>query len=98
LHIAGSRPLPGDYPMQIVTWDSDDRSPSTIADALAVELGAPIIIGAESYDPEDFELHLPDGSMQRVRVAQDDDDGIRNTPEMRRLIDRAQVSSRRLAS
>ncbi|HWK79696.1 MAG TPA: hypothetical protein VNP95_02965 [Thermomicrobiales bacterium] len=33
-----------------------------------------------------MELHLPDGTTHRVAVTQDDDDGIRNTPEMLALI------------
>lgn len=86
LDLASNSPLPGDYPIQIVTWDSDQHPQSAVASSLAVVLGAPVLIGAESYDPEDLELHLPDGTASRVRVKQDDDDGFRNTPEMRRLI------------
>ncbi len=78
---------PGDFPLQYLPWFPDDRvdDPATIS-ALAQELGVPILTAADSYDPADQELHLPDGTMHCVSVWQDDDGGIRNTPEMRRLI------------
>lgn len=78
---------PGDYPLQYLPWFPDDRvNDSATLSALAHELGAPILTAADSYDPADQELYLPDGTMERVSVWQDDDGGIRNTPIMRRLI------------
>lgn len=90
LHATGDGPLPGDYPTQIVTWDSDERAPGIIASSLAIALRAPVLIGADTYDPQDMELHLPDGTTYRVTVVQNEDDSIRNTPEMRHLIAAAQ--------
>jgi len=90
LHMVGNGHLPGDYPTQIVTWDGDDRTPDAIARGVAIALGVPILTGADTDDPQDMHLHLPDGTTHRVSVMQDDDDGIRNTPEMRRLIATAQ--------
>ena len=77
-------PSPGDYPLSVSVWGADDREPE--ASSLAVELGVPILIGADVEEYDGFELHLPDGSRHLVSVEQDDDGGIRNTPEMRRLI------------
>ena len=79
---------PGDYPLQLLPWVHANRL-ATIGDslsALARELGVPILTAADTYDPMEQELYLPDGSMYRVDVAQDDDDGVRNTAIMRRLI------------
>lgn len=79
---------PGDYPLQLLPWVHADRL-ATIGDslsALARELGVPIITAAASYDPMDQEFYLPDGSTYRIEVDQDDDDGVRNTAIMRRLI------------
>ncbi|MGN6486119.1 MAG: hypothetical protein ACTHMX_17145 [Thermomicrobiales bacterium] len=86
LDMTGDAPIPGDYPIQIVTWDSDERSPRVIATSLAIALRSPVLIGADTYDPQDMELHLPDGTVHRVTVMQDEDDGFRNTPEMHALI------------
>ncbi len=78
---------PGDYPLQILPWvpDACTDNPDTLT-ALSVALGAPILTAADSRDPTDQELHLPDGTTHRVSVSQDDDGGFRNTPFMRRLI------------
>lgn len=77
-------PSPGDYPLSVSVWGADDRERE--ASSLAVELGVPVLVGADIDEYDGFELHLPDGSRHRVSVEQDDDGGIRNTPEMRRLI------------
>ena len=93
IDFGGGGPFPGDYPLDIATWGEDDRTDDqTVASAIAVELGAPVLIAADSYDPADRELYLPDGTMHRVSVDQDDDGGIRNTPEMQRLIAAARAA------
>ena len=81
-------PAPGDYPLQYLPWFPEDRvnDSATIA-ALAHELGAPILTAADSYDPADQELYLPDGTIERVIAWQDDDGGFRNTMRMRNLIE-----------
>ena len=86
--------IPGDYPLQLLPWVPDYRL-ETIGTALAVmahDLGAPILTSADSDDPMDMELYLPDGTMHIVSVDQDEDGGIRNSPVMRALIDRATPS------
>lgn len=90
--------LPGDYPTQYVTWDANEQPQSSVAAALAVELGAPVIIGADSFDPTDMEFHLPDGTTHRIVVDQDEDAGFRNTPTMTRLIANARRNHARTAS
>jgi hypothetical protein len=89
-------PVPGDYPLQLLPWVPADRTddPGTLT-MLAVALGAPVLTSSDSYDPMDMELYLPDGSMHYVSVDQDEDGGIRNTLEMRRLIDAGPQSTRR---
>jgi hypothetical protein len=95
LEVWDNTPAPGDYPLQILPWFPDDRvNDSATLSALAQELGAPILTAADSYDPADQELYLPDGTMERVSVWQDDDGGFRNTKRMQHLIER---HSRRVA-
>jgi hypothetical protein len=47
------------------------------------------VLLTDADDDAEMTLHLPDGTRHTVRLAQDDDDGFRITPEMRRLIDGA---------
>ena len=89
-------PVPGDYPLQLLPWASEERLTDLppVLSALAQGLGAPVL----TSDDERYEimnLYLPDGSAYDVDVDQDEDGGIRNTLQMRRLIDAAPQSPRR---
>jgi hypothetical protein len=87
LECFGADIIPGDYPIQVQPWGPDtSRDTRDITRSLAVTLGVPVLTPAESDDPEAFDLVLPNGTIQRVSVMQDEDDGFRNTPEMQRLI------------
>lgn len=75
----------GDYPGQYIAnlpADVKRRFDRILAD-LSHEINAPVLVGAGD---DLMNLFLPDGGVHRVYVEQDDDGGIRNTPEMRRLI------------
>ncbi|MGC4108281.1 MAG: hypothetical protein QM753_18325 [Thermomicrobiales bacterium] len=85
--------IPGDYPVLLTTWDSDERPPEAIAASLAATLGVTILVSGESFDPTDMELVLPDASVHRIWVAQDGDEGFRNTPGMREFIDAASTQT-----
>lgn len=85
---------PGDYPLQILPWGPADRTnDSDTLTAFSVALGVPVLTAADSFDPTDQELYLPDRSMYRVSVSQGEDRGIRNTTIMRRLIEQHARSS-----
>ncbi|MGC4106757.1 MAG: hypothetical protein QM753_10465 [Thermomicrobiales bacterium] len=86
----GNERVPGDYPMQVQSWGPEAlASDPAITRSLAIELGIPIITDAGTDDPDGMALHLPDGSTHIVSVEQDDDEGFRNTIEMRRVIGRS---------
>ncbi|MGB3328029.1 MAG: hypothetical protein WBA46_03690 [Thermomicrobiales bacterium] len=92
--------LPGDYADQYIatgeTGDSDRFE--RVLSAVARELGVPVLIGAGLDDPDIMSLITPDGTRQHVFAEQDEDDGgIRNTPEMRRLIEQSKPASSRAA-
>ena len=88
--------LPGDYPLQLLPWASEERliDLPPVLSALAQALGAPVLT-ADDERYEIMNLYLPDGSAYDVDVDQDNDGGIRNTLEMRRLIDATPQSTRR---
>jgi hypothetical protein len=75
----------GDYPGQyIANVDAGiKRQFGRVLASLARELHAPVLTGVGD---DLMNLSLPDGTVHRLYVEQDDDGGIRNTPEMRRLI------------
>jgi hypothetical protein len=81
--------MPGDFP----GWYGLAVDPALVmrvphaVDAIARSLGTVLLTDAE--DDEEMTLHLPDGTHHTVRLAQDDDDAFRITPEMQRLIDAA---------
>lgn len=80
-------PIPGDYPIQVLPWVPNDQADDPAAlTALALALGAPVLTSADDDNDLLMHLYLPDGATYAVLVDQDDDGGIRNTPEMRRLI------------
>jgi hypothetical protein len=84
---------PGDYPTQVLPWGPEDRvDDPAIPASLAVTFGVPVLTAGDSYDPTEQMLFLPDGSAHVIFVEQDDDGGIRNTPEMQRLIAAARAA------
>jgi len=84
---------PGDYPTQFLPWGPVDRvDDPAVPASLAVTFGVPVLTAGDSYDPTEQVLFLPDGTAHRVSVDQDDDGGIRNTPEMQRLIATARAA------
>lgn len=82
-------PLPGDF----AAWYHLNVAADLVEcvdDALDVVAGMIRTVAlSEADDDGDMTIHLPDGSRHVVRLAQDDDDAFRITPEMRRLIDEA---------
>lgn len=80
--------LPGDWPcdywLVMPEWSLDRVA--DVLGTLAVELGLPLMTGADAEDPFIMDLYLPDGSMHQVPFLQDDDGGFRDTPEITRLI------------
>ncbi len=74
----------GDYPGQyIANVDVEvKRRFDRVLSDLAQELHTPVLTLADDL----MNMSLPDGTVHRLYVEQDDDGGIRNTPEMRRLI------------
>lgn len=90
---------PGDYPSQYIV-NADDRIVQRFTPVLATlaqELRVPILSGAGLDDPDIMNLALPDGTTHQVFAEQDEGDGgIRNTPEMRRLIAQHQPSPSRV--
>jgi len=79
---------PGDYPGQYIAaadgWIVDGFD--AIAGRLAQRLRVPVLSAGGDDDPDIMLLSLPDGTAHHVLAEQDDDGGIRNTPEMRALI------------
>ncbi len=75
----------GDYPGQyIANVDVEvKRQFDRVLVDLAQDLHTPVLTGAGD---DLMNLFLPDGTVHRLYVEQDEDGGIRNTPEMRRLI------------
>lgn len=80
--------IPGDYPLQFLPLLRDDLEPTmpVALSRLAEALGLPVLGDAGNEHPMLDALYLPDGSTHLVSTQQDDDGGIRNTPEMTRLI------------
>lgn len=86
-YVGDGAPIPGDYPLQLLPWVPDGRSDEpAILTALAVALGTPVLTSADDDNDLLMDLYFPDGTIHGVLVDQDDDGGIRNTSEMRRLI------------
>jgi hypothetical protein len=86
LETIGSGYLPGDYPLQVLPSGPDGSTNDPgVLQKVAIALGVPIIAGYGT-DQEGMALYLPNGSMHPISVRQDDDNGIRNTVLMRRLI------------
>jgi len=80
--------LPGDWPCDywLVLPDRMLNRVNDVLGTLAVELGLPVMTGADTDDPFIMHLFLPDGSVHEVPFLQDDDGGFRDTPEIARLI------------
>lgn len=87
--------VPGDYPVRYDIMLDDDRMDDlpTLLSTLAHDFGTLVLSSADDDNDLLMNLYLPDGSEHDVLVDQDDDGGIRNTPEMRRLIDPVAVAS-----
>lgn len=78
----------GDFPGQYIV-NANERIVEgfdAIAGRLAQRLRVPVLSAGGDDDPDIMLLSLPDGTAHRVLAEQDDDGGIRNTPEMRALI------------
>lgn len=79
---------PGEYPGQYML-NADERLLDrfdAVAGRLAQELQVPILSAGGLDDPDMMILSLPDGFAFHVLAEQDEDGGIRNSPEMQHLI------------
>lgn len=82
-------PLPGDF----AAWYNLNVAPDLVSrvddvmDTIAHDLGIVTVTDAEDYF--EMTLHLPDGTRHTVELYQDEENVLRITPEIQRLIDGA---------